>query len=189
MFQFKGVGERGGDRLNKKILVAILIVAMLALPIYGVFAKKPEPDTMTLTGNFYILIGLSPARSFLAGESGNSIFKWRDLPVVFNGSIVAGELKNPPPTSTPGGYCDGNWVLFNVGTPDQVVSTVGITVLEGASIDGIGTGDLKIFGKDETFRIISGTGDFKGLKGTGTFDKVGVSGWIYSYTLEVQVDP
>jgi hypothetical protein len=173
--------------VNKKILVVALIVAMLALPMSTVLAKKPELTTMILTGNFYALMGLSPARMFPAGESGHQIWKWRDLPVVFDGSIVAGELKNPPPTSTPGGYCDGNWVIFNVGTPDQVVSTVGITILEGASIEGIGTGDLKIFGKDETLRIISGTGDFKGLKGTGTFDKV--SGWIYSYTLEVQVDP
>jgi hypothetical protein len=78
-------------------------------------------------------------------------------------------------------------VIFDVGTPDQVVSTVGITVLKGASIEGIGTGNLKIFGKDETLRIISGTGDFEGIKGTGTFDKV--SAWIYSYTLEVQVNP
>jgi hypothetical protein len=173
--------------MNRTVLViavALMAVAMLATPV---MATKPEPDTMTLEGTFYILIGLSPARVFPAGDSGNQIWKWRDLPVVWEGGIVAGELKTPPPTSTPGGYCDGNWVIFDVGTPDQVVSTVGITILEDATITGIGTGDLKIFGKDETLRIISGTGDFKGIKGTGTFDKV--TAWSYSYTLVVQVNP
>jgi hypothetical protein len=173
--------------LNRKILgtVALMAVAMLMLPLSAVSAKKPEPNTMPLEGNFYILIGLSPAREFPAGESGHRIYKWRDLPAVIDGDIVAGELKTPIPTSTPGGYWDGNWVIYNVGTGDQVVSTVGVCVFEDAEIDGIGTGDLKIFAKDETLRIISGTGDFKGLKGTGTFDKV--SAWIYSYTLEVQI--
>jgi hypothetical protein len=174
--------------VNKKALVmavALISVAMLALPVSAAYAIKPEPTTMTLTGTFYIYPPLvAEWRVFPAGESGNSIWKFRDLPVVWEGGIVAGSKGNPP---TPGGYYDGNWVIFDVGTPDQVVSTVGISILEGASIEGIGTGDLKIFEKDETLRIISGTDDFEGIKGTGTFDKkTAVS---YSYTLVVQINP
>jgi hypothetical protein len=173
--------------MNKKVLViavALMAVAMLALPISATYATKPEPTTMTLTGTFYIYPPLAAEwRAFPAGESGNSIWKFRGLPVVWTGGIEAGSLGVPP---VPGGYYDGNWVIFNVGT-DPEVSTVGITILEGASITGIGTGDLKIFGKDETLRIISGTDDFKGIKGTGTFDKV--TAVKYSYELVVQINP
>jgi hypothetical protein len=174
--------------LNKKVLViavVLIAVAMLTLSVSAAYAIKPEPTTMTLTGTFYIYPPLAAEwNAFPAGASGNSIWKFRGLPVVWTGGIKAGSLGQPP---NPGGYYHGNWVIFNAGTSNPLVSTVGITVLEGASIEGIGTGDLKIFGKDETLRIISGTGDFKGIKGTGTFDKV--TGVTYSYELVVQINP
>jgi len=176
--------------MNKKILGvfgSLLVVAMLALSIYAAYATKPEPTTSTLTGTFWILPGLSPPRGFPAGESGHVIMKWRDLPCIMEGDIVAGERKVPIPTSIPGGYCDGNWVIFNNGTEDEEVSTVNIIVLEGAAVTGIGTGDLKIFAKDETLRIISGTGALKGIKGTGTFDYI--TPISYSYEAVVQINP
>jgi hypothetical protein len=162
------------------ILACLLVVAISALPMSAAYAIKPEPTTMTLTGTFYIYPPLAAEwRHFPAGKSGNEIWKFRTLPCVWEGGIVAGSKGNPP---TPGGYYDGNWVIFDVG-----ISTVGITILEDASITGIGTGDLKIFGKDETLHVISGTGDFKGIKGTGTFDKV--TPVSYSYSLVVQINP
>jgi hypothetical protein len=66
------------SKLRRKILLAataFLFIAMLALPVSAVSATKPEPDTMSLEGTFYILMGLSPARMFPAGESGNQIWK------------------------------------------------------------------------------------------------------------------
>jgi hypothetical protein len=170
----------------KKTLIIALVVAILALPMFAVSAKKTEPTT-TLTGTFWILPGLSPARSFPAGESGHQILKWRNLPGIWEGDIVAGERKMPLNTSIPGSYGMGNWVIFNIGGADEEVSTVNMVTVEDASVAGIGSGDLKIFLKDEEMRIISGTGDLKGIKGTGTFDPI--TPISYSYELMIQMSP
>lgn len=167
---------------------------MVALSTSAAYATKPEPTTSTLTGTFWAFLGLAPfppSRDFPAGESGHDIYKWRDVPLVAEGGIVAGSVTwNPPPsppTVVSGGYVDSNWVLYNAETPDEEVSTVGIMVLEDATVTDIGTGDLRIFAKDGTLRIISGTGDLKGIKGTGIFDYL--TPISYSYELMVQINP
>ena len=181
--------------MNKKIfgiLIILLVVVMPVLPISAVLAKKPESETDTLEGVYLILMWLSQHREFYAGESGHFQTKAHDLPVAWGlGDIVAGVIVPPtvgnPYDSEPGGYYHGNWVRYNAGTEDEVMSTVGITVLEDAYIEGIGTGNLKMFMKDGTIRIISGTGDFKGIKGTGTYEIDAIFPVVFHYSLEVQI--
>ena len=165
--------------MNKKILgvfVSLLVVAMLTLPMSAVFGTKPEPYTDTLTGTFYVNTDeYEVSRRFDAGESGNTIIKYKGLLQVWDGDI-AGD-----------GTYDGNWVLKNPGTPEMEVNTVGIQIIEGAVVDGIGTGDLKIKSMDTTLEIISGTGDLKGIKGTGFIVFID---WVtYDYVLDVQINP
>jgi hypothetical protein len=168
--------------MNKKILVIALVVAMLILPICSVFAVKPEP-TMTLTGTFQVYPENIPgvpwsspyARTFLAGESGIRQFKWKDLPQEMFGDIEGL------------GTYTGNWAVKNAGTPDAEASTVAIVVIEDAVVAGIGTGNLKIKAKDMTYKIISATGELEGLKGEGTIEML--TGVLYSYSLEVQINP
>ena len=172
--------------MNKKVLgvfVSLLAVVMLALPMSAAYATKPEPTTMTLTGFFEVLPENIPGvpfsspyvRAFPAGESGIFQVKWRGLPANFTGDIEGI------------GPYDGNWKIKNSGTPDAELSTVGIQLVENAVVAGIGTGDLKMKAKNDLLTIISGTGDLKDLKGEGTVEML--TGVLYSYSIEVQINP
>jgi hypothetical protein len=172
--------------MNKKVLViavTLMVVAMLALLVSTVYAIKPE--TMTLSGSTYV-IGSGTQRSFDAGESGSELIKFKDLPVVFTGDIIAGDLG----TLTPGGVCDTNW-LVKEPLVDWVFT--GTFTLQDATIAGIGTGDLKIgmLFKDgmsaARWTIESGTGDLSSIRGRGTALQVGM--YKYNYEFEVQINP
>ena len=64
----------------------------------------------------------------------------------------------------------------------------GIDVIKDAVVDGIGTGDLVIYNSMRALKILWGTGDLRGIKGTGTIVVVpGSMGTIFDYTLEVQI--
>lgn len=81
-----------------------------------------------------------------------------------------------PLDSVAGGYCHLDWEVLYAGIADAEVSAEGWFTVEDATIDGIvGTGDLKIFNIDHQLRIISGTGDFKGIKRTGTYERDSVN--------------
>jgi hypothetical protein len=172
--------------MNKKVLgvfVSLLALAMLAFSLSVVFAVKPEPTTMTLTGTFMVYPDTIPgvpwsspyARSFLAGESGIRQFKWKDLPQEMFGDIEGL------------GTYTGNWVVKNAGTPDAEPNTVAIVLIKDAVVAGVGTGDLKIKAMDLTYKIISATGDLAGLKGEGTIEML--TPVLYAYSIEAQIDP
>ena len=154
------------------IAVALMAVAMLALPISVVSATKPT--TMTLSGTIYIL-GEGTGSIFVAGESGNNLLKFRDVPVLWTGDIAGSGVYN------------ANWL--DKGGDMVVDVAVGTHVLEDVTIDGVGTGDLSIghnhFGWD--YFIKSGTGDLSSIRGKGTLTMVNPV--EYDYELEVQINP
>jgi hypothetical protein len=168
--------SEGGERMNKKVLVivvALMAVAMLALPISVVSATKPT--TMTLSGTIYIL-GEGTGKIFVAGESGNNLLKFRDVPVLWTGDIAGSGVYN------------ANWLDKVSG--DMVVDVaVGTHVLEDAMVDGIGVGDLSIGHNKDGFEyfIKSGTGYLSSIRGKGTLTMVNPV--TYDYELEVQINP
>ena len=153
------------------IAVALMAVAMLALPISVVSATKPT--TMTLSGTIYIL-GEGTGSIFVAGESGNNLLKFRDVPVLWTGDIAGSGVYN-------GNWLDkGGDLVLDVG--------VGTHVLEDVTIDGVGTGDLTI-GQNHVWNyfIKSGSGDLSSIRGKGTITMVNPV--TYDYELEIQINP
>jgi hypothetical protein len=151
------------------IAVALMAVAMLALPISVVSATKPT--TMTLSGKIYVL---GTGSIFPAGESGNVLLKFRDVPVLWTGDIAGSGVYN-------GNWLDkGGDLVLDVG--------VGTHVLEDVTIDGVGTGDLTI-GQNHVWNyfIKSGSGDLSSIRGKGTITMVNPV--TYDYELEIQINP
>jgi hypothetical protein len=158
--------------MNRKVLViavALMAVAMIALPISVVSATKPT--TMTLSGKIYVL---GTGSIFPAGESGNVLLKFRDVPVLWTGDIAGSGVYN-------GNWLDkGGDLVLDVG--------VGTHVLEDVTIDGVGTGDLTI-GQNHVWNyfIKSGSGDLSSIRGKGTITMVNPV--TYDYELEIQINP
>jgi hypothetical protein len=151
------------------IAVALMAVAMIALPISVVSATKPT--TMTLSGKIYVL---GTGSIFPAGESGNVLLKFRDVPVLWTGDIAGSGVYN-------GNWLDkGGDLVLDVG--------VGTHVLEDVTIDGVGTGDLTI-GQNHVWNyfIKSGSGDLSSIRGKGTITMVNPV--TYDYELEIQINP
>jgi len=151
------------------IAVALMVVAMLALPISLVSATKPT--TMTLSGTISVL---GTGSIFLAGESGNVLLKFRDVPVLWTGDIAGSGVYN-------GNWLDkGGDMILDVG--------VGTHALEDVTIDSVGTGDLTI-GQNHVWNyfIKSGSGDLSSIRGKGTITMVNPV--TYDYELEIQINP
>jgi len=173
--------------MNKKVLViavVLMAVAILALPISVVSATKPL--TMTLTGIYY-MVGGGSMKVFDAGQSGNLIFKIKDLGCVWTGDITAGDIGTwPDPTVPPvlGGVYNGYWLVRPTGEG----AFPGRFILEDVTIAGVGTGDLTLGSKQEKLWIESGTGDLSSIRGKGTQTEIaGIV--VLGYTLEVQINP
>jgi hypothetical protein len=171
----------------KKILVIVLAVALLALPIFPVLATKPT--TMTLSGTM-IIIGPGTGSIFPAGKSGNLQTRFRDVPFVLEGDIIAGIIGDPnnPATWIPGGIYDGNMLV----KPSLDMTWHGTWTMEAATIAGIGTGSLK-FGSswDEgdpaaKWWVTGATGELSGLKGKGSAWLI-IDPFLYGYEFEAQI--
>jgi hypothetical protein len=167
--------------MNRKVLViavALMAVAMIALPISAVSATKPMP----VSGTFTMFPGVISENN--AGNSDNSIWTFEDLPVIFDGGIIG-----------TGSY-DGRWVVHNYDDPLALwVNSKGHYEIE-ATVDGK-SGTLYIEAgsnsghpttlKPAKWRIIGGTGELANLHGQGTF--IGETIFLYVYTGQVHFDP
>lgn len=167
--------------MNGKVLVvavALMAVAMLAVPMSVAYATKPE--TRTLTGTFYILVGQGGStKTIMAGESDNVLLKHKDIPVLWTGDIAGS------------GVYSGEWLVK--GGPiiqgGELKVAIGHYVLEDAVVDGIGVGDLSIghnkYGLD--YLIKSGTGDLSSIRGKGTITPIDFI--TYDYEIVIQINP
>ena len=158
--------------VKRKILVLALAAAMLALPMSAVSASKPV--TMTLTGTIYIL-DMGDSYAVEAGISGNTIWKFRNVPVLWIGDISgSGVLDASELVKYPNFVCD-------VGA--------GSHFLEDVTIGGIGIGDLTLgFNKDALqFFIKSGSNDLRSIRGKGAITPVTMI--EYTYQFEIQINP
>ena len=160
--------------MNKKILVIIgslLVVAMLALPMSAAFAEKPTIE-LTLTGKYWMMDpDPEHMQMFPAGNSGNTMFKFRGFVSDWTGDIAGSGVYN------------ANWVI----KPDGTGAFAGRFILEDVTIDGIGTGNLRIGALESDFWIESGSGDLRSIRGKGTNSMVSMIEW--DYELIVQINP
>jgi hypothetical protein len=158
--------------LNRKALVFFVIliaVAILALPMSAVSAIKPEE--ITLTGQHMPGIG-GTVKILDAGESENTLVKLKDAPDTWIGGI------------TGIAYFSGNW-LFDATGPKTMV---GYWVFEEVTISNVGTGDLRIGVNGGELWIESGSGELKGVTGSGTVTTV-VPMALYNYEVVLQYHP
>ena len=168
--------------MNRKLLwiaVAVLAIAMLVSP-----AIAAKPTTMTLIG-YVVVIGEGTGTDFPAGKSDVYQIKFRDVPFVMMGQIMAGDLIN---YLTPGGFYHANEMLKLSGER----TWTGTWTMESATVAGIGSGSLKIgssWDEDDTaatWWITGATGDLRGLKGTGTVTPVpGTTAFMYVFEVQI----
>ena len=188
--------------MNKKILIfatALLAVAMLATPLFGTAQacgwRRPFA-TKTLTGSYYIYpestqfdwgpyatVYPESAHTYSPGE--DFVIVWKDVPVEWTGDIAGC------------GTYSGVWFVNDFFTEDGETKAYGIFVIDDAEVEGVGTGKLVIYGEAYTvglvdvynsIRVLWGTGDLRGIKGSGTsvVDPTSM-GKIYDYTMEVKI--
>jgi hypothetical protein len=165
--------------MKKKILgifVSLLAVAMLTLPLSTVCAKKPV--TMTLTGTMYIL-GMGDSYMVEAGESGNVIWKFRNVPIQYVGEISGFGVCDASELVKEGPHCD-----VGVGT-----NSLEDVTLNDVETSFTGTGDLTLgFNKDALqYFIRSGSDNLRSIRGKGTITPVSMI--EYTYEFEVQINP
>jgi hypothetical protein len=173
--------------MKKKIFsvfVALLVVTIVALPLSSVAANK---ESLTLEGFFatFIYYGTAPSPGpgpfAYAQPAGKSTHMnpagFKDLPVVFEGDIAAGTMTSPGVgwpyavvDEDVGGTYNAHWLMKNYLNPDVAneIKITGFIYLEDAEVEGVGVGDLTIKLVEQKLAIVKGTGDLKGLEGTGT---------------------
>ena len=178
--------------MNKKILALTLFtVVMLTIPLIGTAQAcrwRRRVITKTLTGTYYVYTEANPPvdmwgpyatvypATYEPGDNINVV--WKNLPQLWTGDIMGD------------GTYTGIWFWTDFQTPDNELKSYGIQVIKNAVVDGVGTGNLVIYAKDYSMRILWGTGDLRGIKGTGTAEAVtGSFGTIFDYTLEVKIRP
>lgn len=129
--------------------VVLLAIAMLATPLPYVCATKPtEANQKMILQIEGIPSPYMSARSL--GESGNMIVYWKDLPVVFIGTISGTGIYN------------GETLVKADGT------AIGHAIITlNAEVEGK-TGVLTIKWCQGGWTIISSNGELEGLHGTGT---------------------
>ncbi len=165
------------------IAVALMAWAMLTLSVSAAYATKPT--TMTLNG-YVVVMGAGTGTDFLAGKSGNQQVKFRDLPFLLFGDIIAGDLA----TFTPGGLYHANELI----KPSGDRTWTGTWNMETATIVGIGSGSLTFgssWDEDEpaaTWWITKATGELSSLKGRGTASPTD-NPFVYSFEFEVRLTP
>jgi hypothetical protein len=165
------------------ILVFLMAIAMLTLLVSPAIAAKPT--TMTLIG-YVVVIGAGTGTDFPAGKSDTYQIKFRDVPFVMMGQIMAGDSIT---YLTPGGYYHANEMVKASG--DR--TWTGTWTMESATVAGIGSGSLKIGSSwndaetPATWWITGATGDLRGLKGSGTVTPVPGFEYAYMFVFEVQI--
>jgi hypothetical protein len=158
--------------VNRKIIVisvALMAIAMLALSVSPAYATKPE--TMTLTGR-KIPTGIGDFNHFPAGESGNSQIKMKDCLDTWVGGIKGT------------GHYYGSWLV----KPSGEVNMIGYWIFEGATVAGVGTGDLRIGQNGLNLWIESGSGDLSSIRGRGTATLT-LPYYILNWEIVIQINP
>jgi hypothetical protein len=172
--------------MNKKILMltmTLLTISIMVTPLIGTAqAYRPRGYfiTKTLTGRYFVYPEANPPTGDLWGpyatvyeKDDKSIIIWKKLPQQWTGDIAGW------------GTYSGIWSVISFPTD---MKDYGIQVIKDAVVDGIGTGDLVIYASNPALKILWGTGDLRGIKGTGTIVVVPFSmGTIFDYTLEVKI--
>ena len=182
------------------IAVALMAVAMLALPISVVSADKPEKFvSMTIYG--YPAAVVDPTAethhdSYIVGESDNGFMIWWDTDWRFCESYTP---KTAPPKFTPvntfaAGHYNGKWVFHGlvVGPPQTFTGltvhgtySMEITTWEGEPA----TGNLVLVenGNDK-MNIVSGTINGQTVHGGGISSTV-LAMRLYKYELTIHFGP
>jgi hypothetical protein len=165
--------EEEVKNMVKKLLgfvLSFLFLAMLVMPIFAVSAKKPV--TLTLTGTM-ISTGFGDSYTVEAGISGNTLWKIRNMPVLWTGDISGSGFFHENMLVKEGPVCDvgaGTHFLEDVTTP-------------------VGTGDLIIGCNKDTLQyfIKSGSDDLRSIRGKGTITPISM--FEYEYEFEIQINP
>jgi hypothetical protein len=166
--------------VNRKVLGIVFVlmaVAMLALSVSTAYATKPV--TMTLTGTWSVQ-GLGDSYAVEAGMSGNLIWKFRNVPVLWTGDISGSGIMDASELVT-----EETAPICFVGAGTHFLEDVTINVPD----EFTGTGDLTIgFNKDALqYFIKSGSDDLRSIRGKGTITPVGMI--EFDYQFEIQINP
>lgn len=162
--------------MNKKIFViavALMAVAMLAVPISAVYATKPMP----VEGTFFPA-GLGTIVTSQPGNSDNLLFNISDAPQTWTGSFDGSAVAQ---------------VLWNVHkSSDEDAPGFHLTGRSAFTLDVVydgKEGTLTIKGAQGHWRIISGTGDLANLRGQGTIYGINPDIMLFGYEGQVHFDP
>ncbi|TRO52723.1 hypothetical protein E2P63_03145 [Candidatus Bathyarchaeota archaeon] len=162
--------------MKKKILgvfVSLFVVAMLALPMSIIYAKKPMP----VQGTFFPA-GAPTVVTSQPGNSDNLVVDISDGPQMWTGSFVGSAVSSV------------HWNIIKSSdeeAPGHHVSGKSTFTLDVVYDDKEGT--LTIKGDHSNWRIISGTGDLANLRGHGTFYQIDITIMLMGYEGEVHFDP
>ncbi len=158
--------------MNKKIMVIALAVAMLAVPISAVYARKPMlvAGTMSPAGMPTIVTSQPGKSDNLVLEISNSM-AWVGSFVGSSTAQVHWNVIKSSDEEAPGHHMSGKsvWILD--------------AVYDGKE------GTLIIKGDQGIWRIISGTGELANLRGQGTFSIINPDIMLMGYEGQVHFDP
>jgi hypothetical protein len=168
--------------MNKKILMmtmTLLTVSIMVTPLIGTVQacrQRGSFITKTLTGIYWVFPEANPPSDPWGPyateyeKDGISIVIWKKLPQVWEGNIVGSATYS------------GIWSVITWPTD---IEDYGIVVIKDAVVDGIGTGDLVIYVSRPYMKILWGTGDLRGIKGTGEVSTFGAI--KFGYSLDVRI--
>jgi hypothetical protein len=165
---------------NKKVLViavALMAVAMLALPMSMVYAKNDNNDKfIAVSGVLYLLYD---GTNEMKVPDDNFIWSQSDCTTMWTGGIIAGGTIDFTITFIKPVYEGMNIVDYQTSLIREV-STLTDPIIDGTPY----TGELTIGGSNDYWRILGGTEDLANVHGQGT--KYGTDpftveyeGWIH----------
>jgi len=170
---------KGVREVKRKVLViavALIAVAMLATPLVSTAqaCRWIKPASMTLEGTYSVTPdALNYVTQYDCPETGKTIMIWKGLPSYWTGDVTSDSTYT------------GIWIITDFMQPTMELKMYGIQVFKNAVVNGIGTGDLVTYSEDATMRILWGTGDLRGIKGTG--EVTTINHIDYDYILEVKI--
>ena len=129
------------------MIIAVLVAAMLATPV---FAERP-----TLTYNLHAShkpTGPGVIDVFSAGESGNSFLTMKDWQDLFSGDIT--------------GIAYYTGIVLTKANGES--HFIGYWTFDVVTLEGVGTGGLRIGVGHGNLWIESGSGELSSIRGTGT---------------------
>lgn len=158
------------------VIVSLVVVAMLALPMFAAYAT----ESTEVQGELWMdptIMDYATRRDL--GNSNNAILTYTDAPFEITGGIEGD------------GLYDGNWLAKYeppIPFPVSVVSngvykmTVEVAGKSGELIVGIH--------QNQKMTIISGTEGLENLHGTGQIEPIpGTFGLGYTYSMDIHFDP